>query len=72
MAVKRTVKWLGSKECDFCHTTCKKDLYDGMTTFGAWAVMCPSCFIFNGRGVGPGVGQHYHKDKNGDFVKIEG
>lgn len=67
-------KWGGSKQCDFGnladgppdlsrsegppHDT-SRELYDGKTTLGPWAVMCPDCFARWGRGLGVGVGQHY-------------
>lgn len=63
--------WNGNTECDFCHNECEKELIDGNTTFGVWAVMCPSCFQKYGRGYGIGVGSKYRKIK-GKLKKVLG
>ena len=69
----RQVKWLGNTQCDFCHKECIKDLYDAVTVYGPWATMCKSCFEKNSNGLlGTGYGQHYQKNDNGEFIKIEG
>lgn len=69
----KEVKWLGSRKCDFCHTECRDDLYDARTVYGPWATMCAECFETYGAGnLGLGRGQHYRKDRNGEFVKVEG
>ena len=63
--------WMGSTTCDFCGKTCEKELVDGLTQIGGWAVMCPKCHKIHGCGLGTGLGQKYVKDTNGDFVKVE-
>lgn len=64
-------QWLGSQHCDFCHIDLHSVPYffDAKTTYGAWAVMCPMCFMEHGYGkIGQGWGQKY----NSKFEKIGG
>jgi len=71
----KQVEWAGSTKCDWCHTECKEELIDGRTTWGCWAVMCPTCFSRLGVGIGPGLGQRYRRpplDLTGRLVKVEG
>lgn len=68
----KRVEWMGSKTCDFCGKTCENELIDGMTVFGPWAVMCPTCFKANGIRIAPGYGQRYKLDKDGKLMKVEG
>ena len=63
--------WMGSTKCDFCGREIADTLVDGVTTGGAWAVMCPRCFKIHGVGLGTGCGQQYKKDNSGEFVKVE-
>lgn len=68
----KKVEWTGSKTCDFCGKECEKDLYDGQTTWGPWAVMCTDCFFKHGTGLGTGSGQHYKQKKDGRWEKVGG
>ena len=61
--------WMGDTECDFCHKECGKNLYDGKTDMGPWAVMCDKCFRTHGVGLGAGRGQKYKKVGD-DYVKV--
>jgi len=73
MANKKVVKWLSNRTCDFCHKECDKDLYDAVTVYGPWATMCKSCFEKNSNGLlGTGYGQHYVRNENNEFIKVEG
>lgn len=67
---KKTVTWVGSKNCDFCKKECAHILIDGKTIYGPWAVMCHECYNEYGVGLGVGKGQLYEKNKNGVFEQI--
>lgn len=68
----RVDKWYGDKICDFCGQECGEDLYDGLTNLCSWAVMCNKCFENHGTKLGLGYGQHYRKNEDGEYIKIEG
>ena len=63
--------WMGSTKCDICGEKLTKNLIDGQTVYGSWAVMCPKCHEIYGVGLGTGKGQKYVRDEVGDFVKVE-
>jgi hypothetical protein len=63
--------WMGSTKCDICGCECKKELIDGATREGPWAVMCPKCHRIHGCGLGSGVGQKYVRNLYGEFIKVE-
>lgn len=66
------IKWLSSRECDFCKNEIKKELYDAQTVYGCWATMCKECFEhFSTHRLGTGFGQKY-EETNGEFVKVQG
>lgn len=66
--------WMGGNplSCDICHKPIKNKFYDAKTVHGPWGIMCPSCFPFNGTGVGQGRGQCYEKQADGKFLKTVG
>lgn len=68
----KKIEWQGNTTCDFCRKECEGDLYDGMTGFGPWAVMCNFCFHEYGVGTGKGLGQHYKQTEDGRWEKAEG
>lgn len=56
-------KWLSSYDsCDICQKPIKGMVpwfVDGKTKMGPWGLLCPSCFIKHGVGIGYGIGQKY-------------
>ena len=68
----KTIKWLGSKTCDFCGDICEVFLYDAKTYSGPWATMCERHFREHGYRLGTGWGQKYARQPNGEWHKIEG
>lgn len=57
--MKKT-KWMGEiKVCDLCGKPFGKYFIDGKTVLGPWALMCESCHITWGEGLGLGKGQKY-------------
>ena len=63
------------KNCDICKRPFMLVKYDAKTHSGAWANMCPSCFLDNTpfpHTLGVGLGQRYERKVGGEFVKTEG
>jgi hypothetical protein len=61
--------------CDFCRSEIEEVGFfvDGTTKSGAWANMCPHCYVDHGAGIGWGVGQLYRKRANfGPWLCIAG
>jgi hypothetical protein len=56
-------KWMGSwpANCDICNTPLnRRDVFiDGRTKHGPWALMCSTCHVKFGTGLGTGNGQKY-------------
>ena len=48
------------------------EFVDGRTTRGPWAIMCLKCSRVYGVGAGTGSGQHYKRQENGRWLKIDG
>ena len=71
---REEVLWLGKKECDFCryNLSCAS-LVDGATEpTGRWGVMCITCYIRRGVGLGVGRGQFYRYDEQRQVhIKVE-
>ena len=65
------MKWIGKspEKCDLCHTSLRGVFYDAMTAWGPWAIMCRSCFLTHGLGLGLGRGQKYDHETG---KKLEG
>jgi len=59
-------------DCDVCCSPIGDDFMDAKTTHGPWANLCPACFRKIGVGLGTGRGQHYRRQPDGRYVKIEG
>ncbi len=59
-------------KCDICKSPVEFEFFDAKTADGPWANVCRSCMRRYGVGIGLGMGQHYRKDYNGDYVKVEG
>ena len=68
----KEVEWMGSTKCDYCNEEIKDDLYDAKTIYGPWATMCKEHFKKLSCSIGPGKGQHYKKNEQGKFIKVEG
>lgn len=66
--------WCGPapEKCDICSVPIKDVFIDGATRRGPWANMCPTCHMFNGRGLGQGSGQKYEKQDGGKWLKTGG
>jgi hypothetical protein len=45
---------------------------DGRTTMGPWALMSMDSFNTHGVGLGIGMGQHYVKQGDGRWLKVNG
>lgn len=73
--MSKPVYWCGEvTNCDTCSSRLLTIMFDGKTTHGPWANMCPSCFRL-GPGVGrtgQGLGQKYEKQADGRWLKTEG
>jgi hypothetical protein len=62
MAKTTEKKWMGAKpdSCDLCgHVLKSGQFIDGKTVHGPWAIMCPTCHLMYGVGLGTGLGQRY-------------
>jgi hypothetical protein len=70
---KKEKKWMGTwpAKCDICDIPLDKQRYfvDGATVMGPWALMCPSCHVTHGQGLGTGYGQKYDSKT---LLKMEG
>lgn len=55
-------------KCDFCKN---KARYDGKTSMGPWANMCPICFGKHGIGVGTGRGQELLIQEKKEIISEE-
>lgn len=58
--------------CDLCNEGKFGFFIDGETANGAWANMCPRCFMQVGRGIGWGVGQLYRDRGEGRWQCVAG
>ena len=47
--------------CELCKGKITDEFIDGNTTYGSWALMCPTCHWAYGKGLGTGRGQRYKK-----------
>lgn len=68
-------QWYGEPPltCQTCNAKIENIFYDMKTTYGPWAIMCPSCAIL-GPGInilGLGFGQKYERTHT-KFHKTEG
>ena len=54
--------WVGEipKRCDLCGTDLVGTFVDGRTYNGSWGILCTSCFMLHGVGLGTGKGQLYN------------
>lgn len=70
----RKKHWTGTAPtaCDIDGTVIKDNFVDGRTRRGPWANMCLSCHRTQGVGLGTGKGQHYKKQGDGRWLKVEG
>lgn len=67
--------WIGPPpdKCDMCDSKIDELFVDGQIEKGPWGILCPTCFVMNGVGLGNGKGQVYHNQINTNmFVKIRG
>jgi hypothetical protein len=60
------------KRCDICGAPIENEFVDGAVWMGGWANMCIPCHKGCGVGLGTGRGQHYKKQQDGTFEKVEG
>lgn len=73
MKEEKEVFWSGSAQrCDFCKNELTAEFLDGRTHIGSWAIMCPSCAVKHGVGIGQGRGQVYQKQPDGRWKKVRG
>ena len=65
-----TKKWLGTNptQCDLCKGGILSHFIDGKVGNGGWAILCPTCHMKFGNGLGIGLGQAYEKVGD-DWVK---
>ncbi len=63
MKQKKIKKWYGTWpiNCQLCGVSLENadKFYDCVIHQGRWALICPTCFIAFGTGLGTGVGQVY-------------
>jgi hypothetical protein len=63
-------------ECDLCGTDLDLDMYDARARVPGlgriWANLCEDCFARNDGHLGTRRGQHYQRQPNGQWLKIEG
>jgi hypothetical protein len=61
-------------DCDLCGEKLKvcRMFVDGTTVEGAWANMCPKCFMIKGDAIGWGKGQLYLNVGNGEWRLVSG
>jgi len=69
--------WMGTppKKCQLCGEPITDTFIDGrVVRKGAtWAIMCSTCHLNEGVGLGLGFGQKYQLDSiNDEWIKIEG
>jgi len=67
------MNWIGQapSKCDLCDDKFHDDTFiDGKTTMGDWGCMCITCHAAYGVGLGKGLGQKYHKQPDGSYVKV--
>ena len=55
------------KECDG-----SEEFVDAKMRAGRWGIICNTCHMHYGVGLGIGRGQRYRKGKNGQWYKVEG
>jgi hypothetical protein len=58
--------------CDVCGLKKPFYLIDGRTIYGSWTLMCESCHVLFGVGLGTGKGQKYKRNDKEDYIKIGG
>ena len=60
---KQEKRWLGTlpTHCDLCGAKIEKYFVDGKTVMGPWGILCDSCHMSRGCGLGVGRGQRYMK-----------
>jgi len=63
--ISKKKQWIGlAPACDFCGASELHIFIDGKTHQGPWGIMCSSCFLLHGIGLGTGRGQKYiNKEK---------
>lgn len=68
------VYWGGSPvvNCDLCTRPLIKKFYDAKTNRGPWGMLCNSCFITDGVGLGTGRGQKFERQSDGRWLKTGG
>ena len=70
------VYWLSTvKQVDDFDDEIVDEFIDGVTTDGRWAIMTPRSWATRsgtGGQLGPGLGQRYKKQSDGEWLKVEG
>lgn len=67
------VYWLSAvSDCEICNRPLTKEMVDGKTNWGPWALMCVPCHNNHGGRLGLGIGQKYEKQPGGRWLKIAG
>jgi len=68
-----TVYWTGPVgDRDDFGSPISKEIIDGKTRMGPWALMSPVSYSKYGVGLGLGRGQRYKKQTDGRWLKVEG
>ena len=66
---KSKKQWLGETTCVVCGLAEPRQLVDGRTRNGYWAIMCTECHREHGRGLGLGKGQLYERNAFEEMLK---
>lgn len=73
--IKKTAQryWCGEppRSCQVCDQPIKDVFVDGMTQWGPWGFMCPTCHALHGEGIGTGKGQMYQRQADDRWLKID-
>jgi hypothetical protein len=66
--------WMGSRigDRDDFDNPIKDQFIDGATRHGPWGIMSPYSHRVHGIGLGTGRGQRYKRQKDGQWLKVEG
>ena len=57
-------------KCQLCEDDYGDEFVDGSIRRGPWAIMCVSCHMINGVGLGLGRGQKFRKTEDGRWKKL--
>jgi len=73
MKPKQQKTWMGGTQCDVCREEITETLMDCKTKRGPWATLCSECYLYEGIGLGMGLGQMYRQaSPDGPFLQVRG